>query len=107
MNKLDWQLLEDKIALDEVEIAGINLTKGDRVILKPKARGDIFDIVLKDKTATIEAIEQDYENKIHLAVTIDDDPGNDLGMMRQPGHRFFFALDEVEPFAPKEFEELK
>jgi len=32
-----------------------------------------------------------------VAVTVDDDPGRDLGERRQPGHRFFFAPDEVEP----------
>lgn len=26
-----------------------------------------------------------------------DDPGKDLGLLRQPGHRFFFSPDEVEP----------
>jgi hypothetical protein len=28
---------------------------------------------------------------------VDDDPGRDLGMLRQPGHRFFFSPSEVEP----------
>jgi hypothetical protein len=28
---------------------------------------------------------------------MDDDPGKDLGMLRQPGHRFFFHLEEIEP----------
>jgi hydrogenase maturation protease len=28
---------------------------------------------------------------------VDDDPGRDLGQRRQPGHRFFFAPEEVEP----------
>ena len=31
--------------------------------------------------------------------SVDDDPGRDLGERRQPGHRFFFAPDEVEPLA--------
>ena len=31
-------------------------------------------------------------------VVLDDDPGREFGMMRQPGHRFFFSPDEVEPF---------
>ena len=34
---------------------------------------------------------------MHLAVVVEDDPGRDLGERRQPGHRFFFAPDEVEP----------
>ena len=47
--------------------------------------------------ATIEALEQDYEGKSHLAVVLDDDPGRDMGLLRQPGHRFFFDPEEVEP----------
>jgi hypothetical protein len=45
----------------------------------------------------VEAVEQDYEGRVYLAVTVDDDPGRDLGSLRQPGHRFFFTPDEVEP----------
>ncbi len=47
------------------------------------------------------SIEQDYEDVVYLAVTVDDDPGADLGMLRQPGHRFFFTLDDVEPVQPE------
>ncbi len=104
MNELDWQLLEEKTPLESVDVGGIELRKGDVVKLKPREGGDIFDIALAGKTAMIEAIEQDYENKIHFAVVLEDDPGRDMGMLRQPGHRFFFAPDEVEPFAPMEFE---
>ena len=67
--------------------------------LRPRAGGDVFDLALAGKTAAIESIEQDYEGKPHLAVVLDDDPGRDLGMLRQPGHRFFFSPEEVEPAA--------
>ena len=96
MNELDWHLLEDKLPLEEVQVCGIELRPGDRVRLKPRAGGDIFDLALAGKTATIEAIEQDYEDHILLAVIIDDDPGQDMGRLRQPGHRFFFSLEEIE-----------
>jgi hypothetical protein len=56
-----------------------------------------LDIALKGKTATIQAIEQTIEGEIQVAVTMDDDPGRDLGELRQIGHRFFFRLDEIEP----------
>ncbi|MGI9036001.1 MAG: hypothetical protein ACR2GD_08180 [Pyrinomonadaceae bacterium] len=106
MDELEWQLLEDHNVLETANVGGIELKAGDRVILKPRSKGgDIFDIALAGQIAVIEAIEQDYESKIHLAVVLEDDPGRDLGMLRQPGHRFFFAIDEVEPLAPKEFEE--
>jgi hydrogenase maturation protease len=56
-----------------------------------------MDIALTGKTAIIESIEQDYEGKLHVCVVVDDDPGRDIGLMRQPGHRFFFDAEEVEP----------
>jgi hydrogenase maturation protease len=37
---------------------------------------------------------------VQLAVVLEDDPGRDLGVARQPGHRFFFAPDEVELVGP-------
>src|SRR5204863_146800 len=40
---------------------------------------------------------QDMEDNVQLTVVADDDPGRDLGERRMPGHRFFFAPDEVEP----------
>lgn len=89
-----WEPSPEKRELERTLAAGIELKPGDRVVLHPKAKADIFDIVLAGKTATIAGIEQDFENRIHLAVTIDDDPGAD---MAQFGHRFFFSLEEVEP----------
>ena len=106
MDELQWQLLEDHNVLETANVGGIELKTGDRVLLKPRKGGDIFDIALANQIAIIESIEQDYESKIHLAVVLEDDPGRDLGMMRQPGHRFFFAPEEVEPLLPKEFEEI-
>ena len=99
MNEWEWQLLEEKTLLEHVIVSGIELKQGDRVRLKPRTGGDVFDLALAGKTAVVEAIEQDYEGKAHLAVVVDDDPGRDLGMLRQPGHRFFFSPEEVEPLA--------
>ena len=105
MDELEWQLLEVKSELVDVFVDGIELKTGDRVTLRPRAGGDIFDIALAGKVAIIESIEQDYENNVHLAVVLDDDPGKDMGMLRQPGHRFFFTPQEVEPMLPGEFTE--
>lgn len=104
MNEWEWSLLEDKTPIEQVNILGVELKPGDRVRLRPRAGGDIFDLALAGKIAVIESIEQDYENKIHLAVILDDDPGKDLGLLRQPGHRFFFSVEEVEPLMPGEVE---
>lgn len=97
MNEWEWQLLEEHIPLENVYVSGVELKAGDRVRLCPRTGGDIFDLALANQIAVIESIEQDYEDKIQLAVVLEDDPGRDLGMMRQPGHRFFFTPEEVEP----------
>jgi hypothetical protein len=81
--------------------ATTGLAPCDRVRLRPRRRADIMDVVLKDKVAIIEAIERDFEDRIHVAVTILDDPGRDFGLDRMPGHRFFFAEDEVERLPPE------
>ncbi len=96
-------MLEDKTPIEYVDVNGVSVKTGDRVRLRPHEGGDIFDIALAGKTATVEAIEQDYENNIHFAVIVDDDPGRDMGLLRQPGHRFFFTPEEVEPLLPGEF----
>ena len=97
MNEWEWQLLEEKQPLEQIQVNGFSLKCGDRVVLRPRGRSDIMDLALAGKTAIIEAIEQDYEGQAHVAVVIEDDPGRDFGMMRQPGHRFFFSTTEVEP----------
>jgi hypothetical protein len=83
--------------LETVTVGGVALRKGDRVRIQPRARADALDIALAGRTALIESIEVDVENKIHLALVIEDDPGLDLGLDRMPGHRFFYGTDEVEP----------
>ncbi len=100
MREWEWQLLEDKVPEALVTAAGLGLKRGDRVVLRPRSGGDIFDLALAGQVAQIEAVEQDYEGKVHLAVVIEDDPGKDLGALRQPGHRFFFTPEEVEPYTP-------
>lgn len=69
---------------------------GDRVRLRPRGRADAFDLLLAGKAATIVSIEVDFEGTTYFAVTVDDDPGGDLGSTGQIGHRFFFRPTEVE-----------
>jgi hypothetical protein len=77
-------------------LGGVAVKKGDRVRVRPKSRADIMDIALTGKIGIIESIEQDAEDKIHLALVMEDDPGKDLGYLRQSGHRFFYTTDDVE-----------
>jgi hypothetical protein len=96
--KWDWNPFEEATAPPEsVRVLGIELRVGDRVRINPKKKADILDMALAGKIAVIEAIEQDFEDHVQLGLVLDDDPGREFGMMRQPGHRFFFSPDEIEP----------
>lgn len=86
----------EKPAPQSVMVNGVEVAAGGRVRLRPRPGGDILDLALAGKVAYVEAVEQDYEDRIRLVVTLEDDPGRDLGGM-SPGHRFFFAPEEVEP----------
>jgi hypothetical protein len=88
---------EERPALQSVVVGGVELAKGSRILLWPRAGGDIMDLALKGKVAFVEGIEQDYEDRIYIAVTLEDDPGRDLGEGRFLGHRFFFSPEEIEP----------
>jgi len=74
--------------------------KGDRVRLRPHARSDVFDLALAGRSATVSSVERDIEGRFYIAVLVDDDPGVAIGP-RRPGHRVFFAPEEVE-LAPAE-----
>ncbi|MGA9543816.1 MAG: hydrogenase maturation protease [Candidatus Sulfotelmatobacter sp.] len=106
MIEWEWQLLEEKTPVDHLEISGIEVKTGSRVRLRPRPGGDVMDIALAGQTATIECIEQDYEGKCHVCVVLDEDPGKDMGLLRQPGHRFFFDAEEVEPLPPDELPQI-
>ncbi|MGH9512668.1 MAG: hypothetical protein ACRD2U_11100 [Terriglobales bacterium] len=93
----EWDPLAEKIAPESVRVFGVELRAGSRVRLWPQKTADIMDMALEGKVAVIEAIEQDFDDQIHFAVVVEDDPGREFGMMRQPGHRFFFSPEEVEP----------
>ncbi len=86
--------------LEQVEWNGGMLHVGDRVRLAPKHRADIFDMALVGKVAVVQALEQDFEDQLHVAVVVEEDPGMDLGNARMPGHRFFYKLHEIAPLDP-------
>jgi hypothetical protein len=96
---MDWNRESESIALPTVTVFGVEVKAGDCVRRWPHKSADIMDMALKGKVAIVEAIESDFDNKVHLAVVLEDDPGRDLGTLRQPGHRFFFSPEEVEPMA--------
>jgi hydrogenase maturation protease len=96
-----WRELEQP-GPGSVTVGGVTVTPGSRVMLCPKAGGDIWDLALTGRTAVVEGIDASLEGDVQLAVVLEDDPGRALGEARQIGHRFFFRLDEVEPLGDLE-----
>nr|WTA00053.1 hypothetical protein OH820_34355 [Streptomyces sp. NBC_00857] len=79
-----------------VTVDGQLLGAGSRVVLRPGLRrSDAQDIFLTGRTATVEAVLQDFDGETHIAVTVDGDPGVDV--RRQQGRFLYFRPDEVDP----------
>ncbi len=76
------------------EASAHGLRPGDHVILHPRPDADLAARVLEGRSATIERIYVDGEDKTYFAVTVDGDPGQDL--MRETGRYMFFFAPEVE-----------
>ncbi|HEY2140754.1 MAG TPA: hydrogenase maturation protease [Solirubrobacteraceae bacterium] len=97
-----WEELERR-GPDSVDVGGVPVRAGSVVRLAPRGSGsDIFEVALAGREAIVHEVLEDYEGRIQLAVTVAEDPGQDLGAMRRPGHRFFFDPQEVEPLDPAE-----
>jgi hypothetical protein len=71
--------------------------RGDHVVLRPGPGHNAQDHLLTGRTATVERIYIDYEDHVHLCVTVDDDPGQEL--MRDIGRYLYFKPTEVEVVA--------
>src|SRR3954453_17805811 len=87
-----WDELE-RPGPDTVRVDGVELRRRSRVRLRPRETAELWDRALAGRAASVEAIVQDLEGNVQLAVSVDDDPGRDLGTRR----RFFFSPAEVEP----------
>ena len=83
-------------------IKGVLVQAGSPVRLHPSGRADILDLALRGKAAAVDSIEVDYEGRVYVAVVLDDDPGRELGLLGQPGHRFFYRAEEIEPLGGDE-----
>ena len=94
-----WARLQER-GPDTVVVDGTTLREGSRVRLRPRTHTDIVDLALDGRIAVVRGVEQDEDGTLHLAVTLEDDPGRDLGDARLPGHRFFYAVTDVEPLGP-------
>ena len=80
---------------DRVRVAGADIGKGSRVLLRPLRRADAQDIFVNGRSARVERILRDVDGETHVAVTIEDDPARDLHQWY--GRFMYFSPDEVVP----------
>jgi hypothetical protein len=78
----------------EATVDGRRFVRGGHVVLRPAPEADLHARMLAGRTATVERILVDVDGKVHLGVTIDDDPGQEL--LRETGRYLYFFAPEVE-----------
>lgn len=81
---------------DRITLDGRSVGAGSRVLLRPGLRRtDAQDLFLQGRTAQVEAVLHDVDGGVHLAVTVEGDPGADI--RREQGRFLYFQPDEVAP----------
>ena len=81
---------------DTVTIGGQQIGRGSRVRLRPGARrADAQDMFLIGRIADVQAVLRDVDDKPYLAVSLADQPDEDLRIAH--GRFLYFSTDEVEP----------
>jgi hypothetical protein len=81
---------------DAITVAGRRIARGSLVRLRPGVRrADAQDMFLTGRQARVEAVLLDVDDTAYLAVSLADDPDEDLRIAH--GRFLYFAPDEVEP----------
>ena len=83
-------------ATDTVTIGGQQVARGSRVRLRPgRRRSDAQDMFLTGRIAEVQAVLLDVDDQPYLAVSLADDPDEDIRIAH--GRFLYFMTDEVEP----------
>ncbi|KIF06079.1 hypothetical protein PL81_09545 [Streptomyces sp. RSD-27] len=84
----------DAAGPERVLVDGTPVGPGSRVLLRPGLRRtDAQDLFLQGRAARVEAVLHDVDGGVHLAVTVEGDPGADI--RREQGRFLYFQPDEV------------
>jgi hypothetical protein len=82
-----------------IQVGTAAISRGSRVQLAPNRAADSMDMFLAGRIAVVDAVHRDLEDRIYVAVTLEDDPGADLH--RAYGRFFYFSPDEIVPIRPE------
>jgi len=91
--------IQDPPGEREFTIDGVTYRRGQKVILHPPESADVYDKMLDGRKATIHRLfirldDNDEGERLHLGVTVDDDPMQEI--LGESGRFLFFFSDEVE-----------
>jgi len=79
---------------DTVLIDGVPVANGSKVVLRPGRNSDAQDRFLDGMHATVHAVVHDVDGGIHLAVSVDGDPGAEMQLAH--GRFRYFRPEEIE-----------
>ncbi len=85
---------------DVVLVAGVPVSKGSRVLLRPSRRSDAQDLFLAGLVGIVARVYFDVDGRTHVAVMLEDDPGSDL--YGATGRFYYFGPEEIEPLPARE-----
>ncbi len=91
--------LEDPPGEREFTVDGVTYRRGMKVVLHPPQDADVYDKMLDGRKATIHRLfirmdDSTMGERLHLGVTVDDDPMQEI--LGESGRFLFFFSDEVE-----------
>ena len=86
--------IEDPPGERAVTFEGVTYKRGDKVVLHPPLDADVYDKMLDGRTATIHRLFMRVDDRLHLGVTVDDDPMQEI--LGESGRFLFFFAEEVE-----------
>jgi hypothetical protein len=86
--------LEDPPGERAVTFEGVTYKRGDKVVLRPPLDADVYDKMLDGRKATIHRLFMRVDDRLHLGVTVDDDPMQEI--LGESGRFLFFFAEEVE-----------
>jgi hypothetical protein len=77
-----------------IAVDGVEYRRGEQVVLRLGAREDPYDRMLDGRIATIRRIRVDMDDRVHFAVSIDDDPMHQV--LGETGRFLTFFAGELE-----------
>ena len=76
-------------------VRGLRISRGSRVVLHPARRADVWDSFIDGKTARVRGIYRDMDDRMYVAVVVEDDPASEFHEWY--GRSLFFHPDEIDP----------